>query len=69
MVGAEAGPLVCHQRTAGRPVPVAGVLLTAAGMAAFALIGQLETVALVFNLFIFAVFLLINLAVIGLRWR
>jgi len=26
-------------------------------------------VALVFNLFIFAVFLLINLAVIGLRWR
>ena len=43
--------------------------LTAAGMAAFALIGQLETVALVVNLFIFAVFLLINLAVIGLRWR
>jgi amino acid transporter len=50
-------------------MPVAGVLLTAAGMAAFALIGQLETVALVFNLFIFAVFLLINLAVVGLRRR
>lgn len=69
MVGAEAGQLVCYQQTAGRQVPVAEVLPTASGMAAFALIGHLETVALVANLFIFAVFLLINLAVIVLRWR
>jgi APA family basic amino acid/polyamine antiporter len=49
--------------------PVRGLLLVAALMAVFSLIGDLRTVALIGNLFIFATFLLVNLCVIVLRVR
>jgi len=47
--------------------PVRALLLVAGLMIAFSLIGDLKTVALVSNLFIFSTFILVNACVIALR--
>ena len=49
--------------------PVRALLLVAGLMIAFSLIGDLKTVALVSNLFIFLTFILVNACVIALRIR
>lgn len=49
--------------------PVRALLLVAGLMIAFSLIGDLKTVALVSNLFIFSTFILVNACVIALRIR
>lgn len=69
-VGNDYRPLHWLARVSSkRQTPLLAVLLTAATMAAFVLIGRLETVALVANFFVFLMFLLMNLAVIVLRRR
>jgi APA family basic amino acid/polyamine antiporter len=50
-----------------RKTPVLALLLILVVMSAFALIGKIETIAMIANLFIFTTFLLVNLAVITLR--
>jgi basic amino acid/polyamine antiporter, APA family len=50
-----------------RKTPVAALLLILVVMCAFALIGKIETIAMIANLFIFTTFLLVNIAVIRLR--
>jgi basic amino acid/polyamine antiporter, APA family len=52
-----------------RKAPLAGLLVAAVFMVGFAAIGNLETVALVANFFIFIVFLTVNVAVIVLRYK
>jgi len=50
-----------------RKTPVTALVLILIVMCAFALIGKIETIAMIANLFIFTTFLLVNLAVIRLR--
>ena len=53
--------------SAKRKTPVASLVLILVVMSAFALIGKIETIAMIANLFIFTTFLLVNIAVIRLR--
>jgi basic amino acid/polyamine antiporter, APA family len=53
--------------SAGRRTPVSALVLILAVMCAFALIGSIETVARIANLFVFATFLIVNGSVIMLR--
>jgi APA family basic amino acid/polyamine antiporter len=50
-----------------RQAPVAALVLILIVMCCFALIGRIEVVALIANLFIFITFILVNLSVIILR--
>lgn len=50
-----------------RKTPLVGLILVAGCMIAFAAIGNLETVALIANFFVFIIFLVVNAAVIRLR--
>jgi basic amino acid/polyamine antiporter, APA family len=50
-----------------RKTPVAALILIGIAMALFALIDNIETIAMIANLFIFTTFLLVNIAVIVLR--
>ncbi len=53
--------------SAKRKTPVAALVLILIIMSAFALIGKIETIAMIANLFIFTTFILVNLAVLVLR--
>jgi APA family basic amino acid/polyamine antiporter len=50
-----------------RKTPVAALVLILIIMCGFALIGKIETVALIANVFIFITFIVVNLSVIVLR--
>jgi APA family basic amino acid/polyamine antiporter len=52
-----------------RKTPIAALVLILIVMCCFALIGKIEVIALIANLFIFTTFILVNLAVILLRQR
>jgi basic amino acid/polyamine antiporter, APA family len=52
-----------------RKTPIASLLLVLVIMVAFALIGNIQTVALLANVFIFLTFLIVNISVIVLRVR
>lgn len=53
----------------GRKTPVAALVLILFLMCGFALIGKIETIAMIANLFIFTTFLLVNSAAIILRFK
>jgi APA family basic amino acid/polyamine antiporter len=52
-----------------RKTPVAALILILLVMCSFALIGRIEVIALIANLFIFTTFILVNLSVIILRGK
>lgn len=52
-----------------RRTPIAALIFIGITMAGFAMIGKIETVAMIANIFIFITFLLVNLSVIVLRYR
>jgi basic amino acid/polyamine antiporter, APA family len=53
----------------GRKTPVAALIIAAAVAALFSLIGEVSTVALITNFFMFITFLIMNLTVIYLRFK
>ena len=55
--------------SAKNKVPVPALVLILVLMCCFALIGKIETVAMIANLFIFTTFLLVNIAVIVCRYK